>query len=63
MDGAIDEVRVWTAARSLDQIIGYMHKTMPDNGAYGPFPMATVALYFRFECQDTIATALKRICT
>ena len=63
MDGELDEIRVWTEARSLDNLFNYMHKTMPDNGAFGPFPMSTVALYFRFECQQTYAEDFHRLCS
>ena len=63
MDGELDEIRVWTEARSLDDLISYMHKTMPDNGAFGAFPMATVALYLRFECQRAYAQAYHRLCS
>lgn len=38
MDGELDEMRVWTVARSLDELVGGMHKTMPDNGAFVPTP-------------------------
>ena len=62
MDGELDEIRVWTEARSLRNLAGYMHKTMPDNGAFGPYPMATVALYFRFECQESFAHDFHRLC-
>jgi len=63
MDGELDEIRVWTEARSLNDLVNYMHKTMPDNGAFGPFPMATVALYMRFECQGDYAGAYHRLCS
>lgn len=38
MDGELDEIRVWTVARSLNELVGGMHKTMPDNGAFSPTP-------------------------
>jgi len=63
MDGEVDEVRVWTEARSLENIIGFMHKSTPDSGAFGAFPMATVALYFRFECQQALAETYHRLCS
>ena len=63
MDGELDELRVWTTARSLDDLVGGMHKTMPDTGAFGPYPMATVALYLRFECQKNKAAQFHRVCS
>ena len=63
MDGELDEVRVWTEARSLDHIIALMHKSTPDTTSFGSFPMSTVALYFRFECQQGIAATYHRVCS
>ena len=63
MDGELDEVRVWTAARSRADLVEYMHKTMPENGAFGPYPMDTVALYLRFECQEAQASEFHRVCS
>jgi hypothetical protein len=63
MDGELDEIRVWTVARSRASLIEFMHKTMPDNGAFGPYPMDTVALYLRFECQEAQAAEFHRVCS
>ena len=63
IDAELDEIRVWTEARSQADLNAYMHKTMPDNGAFGPYPMDTVALYFRFECQLNMAENFHRLCS
>ena len=63
MDGELDEMRVWTVARSLDELVGGMHKTMPDNGAFGPYPKEAVALYLRFECQKNKAAEFHHVCS